>query len=798
MEQSIINQYEGQDKLKAYRMPHDNIDPAEKEKMAYYVAVLKYLFTLGVNGKLHTGFDTKKGCFRKYRELRSYAKGEVPVIKYKKELNGFDSKGNQREKSYMNISWRQDTGHVKTRDQMRGVYEKMDFEMIVKAVDPSSERKRNEEIAGMKIWLNKTFKQFTENMGVELQKPKQDFEDEESIDLYVKAGGLKLQTEIAMKKAIDCTLSESKWRVLKMQLMDDLIDLGIVMSKDYTDLSDNIPMIRYVDPEYAFIPYSKYLDFRDITMGAELRTMTIADIRNESKLTENELRKVAKCYGFSDAFNTVGQEKFKEGNGYYPYDHIKVDVLDGAWLSSDLEKYTEKTIERYGNMEYKKRDYNYQLQPEDAKAGMILHEKRIQYTYEGKWIVGTDFGFGYGRQDYQIKKGNTGYKKAILPFHVATTGTMSKIERMIPDVDTINICKFKRNNALASIPAPPGLVFNKTALENTELDGEIKTPIDLIHMFVEEGVLTIDTSDSHGNPIANINSLVTTVPVTVFEQFKVFSAQIAEARLNIQLTTGINDMADGSADSERMLKAQGEAKLEAANNAMQPEYAMMRETTENTLTSIMLRWQEVVREKPFSKEYMPINEADIDILTISEDISDVKFGLKVNIGSTYQERQMLLQRITAYADARSKAGTGGISEDARFMLERVIMTGNISLAQLLIGKAVKEQQKLDAQIRESNIRMTGEEQRASAKTTAQLKEREIILQAGVQMVVAHNQYILDANLEAVKADLKDGVLDNEALRQQMLSITEGIKPDIAQLTGILGGQQQQNPVQQTA
>jgi hypothetical protein len=793
MEQKTIDKYNGRDKIAKYAFPSDDINPEEKSQMQYYVACLQNLFTLGINGFLSGTFNAKNGCFEKYDELRNYAKGTVDVSRYKKELLGKDAKGNQREKSYMNISWKQDTGHVKTRDQMRGVYEKMDFEMIVKAVDPSSEMARKKEIAALKIWLDEEFNSFVNAIGVKVDKPKQSFEDTESIDIFVKSGGLKLKTEIALKKAIDCTLSESKWRVLKMQLMDDLIDLGIVMVKDYVDKSDNIPMLRYVNPKYTFVPKSQYLDYRDITKAAELRKMTIADVRNESDLSEAKLMMIAKEYGYNEPFNTTSHSAYKEANGCFPYDHITVDILDGAWLSSDIQKYTEKVIEKFGNLEYKKRDFNYTLPPAEAKKGKVLKENRFQYIYEAKWIVGTSFAFGYGRQDKQIRKGDAGYKKAILPYHVATTGTMSKVERMIPDVDTINICKFKRNNALAAIPAPPSLIFNKTALENTEIDGEIKTPIDLMNMFLEKGIMSLDTVDTHGNPIANIHSLVTSIPITVFEQFRIYSEQIREARLNIQLTTGINDMADGSADSERMLKAQGEAKLEAANNAMQPEYAMMRETMENVCASVALRWQEVVREKPTKKEFYPINESDIDILELYDDVSDIKFGIKITIGSTYQERQILVNKIHQYSLARATNGYGGLAEDAALMLERTVMSGNIPLAQLQLSKALKEQEKLDQAKKDNDIKANGEQQRMSAAAATDGRIKEILATTASTMTIAHNQFIYDANLEAVKADLKDGSLENEALRQQVLSIANGIAPDVANLSKLINPNTQQQP-----
>lgn len=577
-----------------------------------------------------------------------------------------------------------------------------------------------------------------------------------------------------MKKAINATMSESKWRVLKMMLMNDMIDLGLCFYKTYIDKSINMPLVRYVDPEYLIIPCSKHLDFRDVTMAAEIREMTISDIRNESDLTESQLMQIAKRYGYTNAFAWVEHQRFYTENGYYPYDHVKVVVLDGSWLTSDIKKFKSKKIEKYGTLSYKEKPFDYELRDDDKKQGAELEIKRTQYEYEGKWIVGTDFAFGYGRSDLQIRKGNSGYRKGVLSYGGVTTGVASKVERMIPDIDVINIATFKRRNAIAAIPAPPGLIFNKTSLENTEIDGQVKTPIDLYNMLLEKGILSIDTSDSHGNPISNIHSIVAPIPSVAFEQFRIYTEVIAEHRRNIQINTGLNDMADGSVDAERMLKIQGEAKLEAANNAMQPEYAMMRELMQNAYSSIMLKWQNLAQSGKLRVEYSPLNEDDVDILELSEDISDVKFGLKVSIGTTYQEKQMLLNSIMRLTESRKVNGGGGISEDAYLALYRVIQAGNIPLAQLMIAKAIKEQEKADSERKKMEVDYTIKQNEQAAIVAEQERRKTAILEIAGKSSLSWQEHLQSVELETVKADLKDGVLDNEAQRRQMDIITGGI------------------------
>lgn len=796
----FVDKYKGAKSLATNRLPDDDINPEKKKDMSYCVAVMKYLFTLGCNDMLLRG-GALSGILgnSKYRELRSYAKGEVDVTKYKAELLGKDSNNNQRKKSYYNISWRQDTGHVKTRDIIVGGYDKMDYEILVNATDAGSQDKRAKEVAGLKIWQNKIFKNFIGSLGVNLSGDKgEGFDNEGDIDMYVKAGGVKLQEEIKMKKALNITMSESKWRVLKMQLMNDVIDLGISWVKSYIDYSINVPCLRYVDPEYLLVPCSKYLDFRDITMAGELREMTIADIRNESELTETQLMSIAKLYGFERPFASVEHKEFYGNNGFYPYDHVKVIVLDGCWLTSDVCKYKSKFIEKYGSLSYTKKDFDYELRNDDKNKGAKLDIKRTQYEYEGKWIVGSEIAFGCGMSDLQIKKGNSGYKKAILSYSGATTGVISKVERMIPDVDMINLLTFKRRNAIAAIPAPPALIFNKTAFENTEIDGEVKTPIDLYNMLLEKGILTLDTEDSHGNNIANIHSIVAPIPSIAFEQFKIYSEGINEHRRNIQINTGINDLVDGSTSAERMLKIQGEAKIEASNNAMQPEYSIMQDIIESAYSTSMLKWQELARGGKLRLEYSPLDEDDVDILELNKDISEVKFGLRVTLGSTDSEKQMLLQNILTLSQIRkTNGGVGGITEDVYIGLYRVIKSGNIPKAQVLIAKAIKEQEALDAERKRKDVEYASMQNQQAAVVAEQEKRKTLQVEFASKSALSYQDFIQKANIEAIKADLEDGVLDNALQREMLAKINEGIKDSFSQFSqyGLNFGQQQQ-PMQQ--
>lgn len=788
--ENFVNEYK-KAKDGEYSFPSHDIDPEKKKEMDYYVKVCQHLFYLGATGQLYTnGLVTGRS---KYGNLRLYSKGQINTDKYKPLLLGKDEQGNARQKSFINISWRPDNGYLKTLDQIEGAYEKMDYDIEVSAIDPSSDYERKQRVAKMKVEADVGFKQLVAETGVSLPEGEDpQFDSEQDIDLYVKAGGLKLKTEIAMQKAINATRQESKFRVLKQMCARDLRDLAFACIKDYVDYSTSCAMLRYADPDYLLIPRSKYPDFRDITIAGELRCMTIAELRNETHLTEEQLRTVAKNYGWSGQLpNDVYYGRMTGYVDGLPYDNIMTWVLDASWLSSDLEVYTEKIIEKYGVLQYKKKDYGFKPTSKDEKKGLKANEIRTQYCYKAKWILGTDICFEFGKDYYQIRKGKDGNRKAVLPYHVVTTGTMSKLERMIGDIDDINILTYKRRNAVAAIPAPPGIIVNKSALENVEFDGSIKSPQYLMNMLLEKGIMAVDTVDEFGRTTQSINNVVTSYSTAIFEQFRIFSEQIDEKRRNIQISTGMNDVVDGTSDNQRRLQVEGEAKLEAYNNAMQTEYACMRELIQNAFNNVMLRWQEIVKSEDVELEYVPLDDEAIENIKLTADLSKPKFGLKVNIASTYQERQMLLQEIMQMKAQRQQTGSGGISEDTYIMLYRTIKAGNIPLAQVMLAKARKDQQKEDMQRSMQLQQQNAQVQMQSGVTMEQEKRKTMFAEYAAKMVLEHSKNEGAIRLEIVKADLQDGQLNDEFLRRVTEPIIAGNLSQIQTLQSLIMGDQQQ-------
>jgi hypothetical protein len=125
------------------------------------------------------------------------------------------------------------------------------------------------------------------------------------------------------------------------------------------------------------------------------------------------------------------------------------------------------------------------------------------------------------------------------------------------------------------------------------------------------------------------------------------------------------------------------------------------------------------------------------------------------------------------------------------MLYRTIKAGNIPLAQVMLAKARKEQQKEDMQRSMQLQQQNAQVQMQSGVTMEQEKRKTMFAEYGAKMILEHAKNEGAIRLEVVKADLKDGQLDDEFLRRVAEPIIAGNMSQIQTLQTLIMGEPQQ-------
>lgn len=750
----------------SFQFPDDGLKKDIKNNPSWYKAVGDAMMSQYFNNSCVVPYlwGTKS---RSISELRCYARGEQDVNKYKPLLcHNLNQDGG---KAYLNISWSAVRSIPLFRNVIKGLALKTSYQISVDALDPSSLAEKQLEKAYWLLQTDPTWKEFSKEMASRgVKVPKSNFQSEQQVNLWAKAGGLKLATEIAMKVALEASLYLSKFEdSVKVQLIDDLIDIGMCWTRDYVESGTKYVKARYVDPEYYIGRFSQFLDHHNCDYGAELRLMTIGEIRAEAGLKESVLFQIARRWqtDFGNSmsrfagygmFNSAYADRYKTEYGCTVIDDFKVPVLDAVYVSSDVDYYTKVIREGSGNLIYNEVGQDYKLDEREKRKGKSLEGKTTENIYKFKYILGSDFVFDYGEDTDIAHDGPDGHKRAVLPYHGYKLGTSSIVDLLVPIEDDMCLTTYKWRNAKARMIPPPGLVIEKGVLENITVGGVKMTPKQATAMGMETGYMMIQSLTDHGKPGLGANSSpVTPMPNTALEHFNVYASDMASLWAQAHKITGINDLTAASQPDERQGKGVMQMSVQLSNNVIAPLFKGYEVVFEQTMRSCGLRWQNVLRNGDVNGYYRAIGSSNLEAFRLTKNVSFMDFGLIIESMPSEQEIEALLAEIGALKSQNLATGSGGISPESYLLIYREIKRGNIDLAMLMLTNAVQEQKMQDQQFALQREEMNGVIQQKSLQANitgqqAQLeqqwgyKQQELLLQAQIdkESDARKNEYAL--------------------------------------------------------
>ena len=193
----------------------------------FYLAMGKYIWSQYVGNNTSIGYGGHSAVTGKsFRQLRDYGLGSQDPLKYLELLDDCDP---LTKEGFMNLNIDIVQILPKFRDIVKGKLMGIDFEVNTQALDEMSSKARLNKANKMKLLTNPVIKQFMDQYGhapSEVELPEY-IKTSEDLDIYIKMGGVRLDYEMAMVDAIECTKYESRWPTLKDMIIEDIIDLGI-------------------------------------------------------------------------------------------------------------------------------------------------------------------------------------------------------------------------------------------------------------------------------------------------------------------------------------------------------------------------------------------------------------------------------------------------------------------------------------------------------------------------------------------------------------------------------------------
>ena len=742
----IIGDYQKKD----YPFPNRDVSATEKSKPEYVLSVGQNLYSKHVRNK--TGSTHAYSEF--FCELRDYGRGMQSTDKYKNFLGGISSDSSNtsdvdgswtrnktsERKGWMNVLWDILSPAPKIRNMIHGIFDDIDFDVMVDAIDADSGAEAEEEKwrlwATTRTFIRGALDQMKQSAGLPVTTPDFIPESLDELEMYEKAGGFKQAYAMALEKLIRHTDDVSDWGNIKRKLIDDIIDLGICASKaDYNDDESKVKW-RYVDPADLVIQYSKYEDFNDAEYAGEFKDVTISELRRslyKEGYSEKDIEKIAEdfCgYGDNPHSNDWGDFSGRHDNGGYRYDDFRANVFVYEWIDHTPEKKI-----RYTNKYGKVRWLDYEGKKPGNREEIVTTGKKT--LFQGNWIVGTEIVYDYGAVHYQPRP---------VPRKVELTYKAFKIEGkslmaiLLPILDNIQIGWLKYQNALNTI-FEEGYAVDFRLLQNIS-DGSKKfSAAEAVKMWKETGILPYMST-----PVGQYYRGGAVVPAHKLPGGMGESLNQAIMRLNTQMKliedmTGLSPVSLGGTPNPDAPVGTTERSIESTHNALKPMIRSVFYVKSNLGKITGIRIQQLLKYDDLAREQYTkvVGDQDVQSVILARD-SGAEYGFNMEARPTQQEKMNLL-RAAEIAMAPGRDGVPGIEyADYSYIVERLMGGGNLKEMRLYLVQARKKAKKEAFAQQQAMVQQQGQQNQQLKLLDAQKEEKTKQMDIQGEMMLDNNKH----------------------------------------------------------
>lgn len=739
-------------------LPPDSTPVLEKNSdPEYSLAWLQYMYWMYHNDRVAI---TSK---RQYEiiELRKYAEGRQDWEQYKKrftkssaankripitpvlsdtgsDLDGSDDGGgkyidtvNQSRSHFMAVDFQKIFSPApKYMNALTGMFLQTNHDISVNALDTVSVNSKMEK--KWKLWVKgKTKSSFDQ---VKLIMGIQDPDENESmipntiqeLELYTSLANNKLRYEVGMEEALIHTESISDQEEIKNQLIRDLAIGNCMFLKDEIDPVDMKVKSSYLDPTDVIIEYSSKNDFQNSRFGGNIMYYTVSQLMGifpdkDEEYWKSFAGRFSGEYG-NPILSSLAHLDDNENPDFYDF---RIPVIYGAWKTKDN---VEKNIRVEINKD--------KVRQGELKKGKIVEDndryyktvtkpiKTIDAIYEGKWVVGTELVFEFGRMNEDTGK---------LPVHGYILKGNSLVEQMIPSLDQIQMTYLRLQNAIAKSP-PPGLMIDISGMKGFKMGNAKWSPLDLIRLYTQTGNMLYDGSLRHGsmpNDKVDSRKFIDSLSGGLGNAINEYLISFEMAFNHLAELTGLSrESFAGNVDQNKTATA---TRLTAAGttNTLQPIYNGYIKARTSFLNSAANRIQILCmnhKNIPENKGYIPvIGEAAVKSIALFARRSPASMGVEIKPAPTQEEKGEIRRQVM---EAQAQ---GLIPPEIAMFITVDLMRGNsLNKIQAFLAFKMEDGRRKAQKIAEEN----------------QLRDRE------TQVVVAQSKTQGDMEYETMKSKLK--------------------------------------------
>lgn len=730
-----------------------NPSPELKEK-AYYLGKAEYYFGLYARGRGTVGYDSHD----KFEVFRSYGRGDQSKSKYYEWaandiLSNLDDGGGSgtsgiplstdgvwnsgygintsgSREGWVNVMWDIMSPMQKIKKAIKGKLSDVDYSIYVDLVDEESikEQRKKKNKAKLQAEHAEFERAFKQNAGIPYKEPSLMPMDDSELDYMEEDGLFKSDLAIPFEKLLEHSFTISKWNTrLKDMLIDDLIDLGIAVTKDYINPVTQMWESKYVNPgQYIgqYTPQNQY-DYTEYAGHWELRTL--AELVPYG-LDKEKLKAVAfnyrdyyastpsRLYGTTDGRNVTGT-----------LDNYLIPVIELQFLDSDIKKYKKRNLRRGDGFALEKVDATYSPNANEKKkikqGYLSINQVSIQKTYKVSWIPGTDIIFDYGEVNFMNRPQKS---EATTDYHVYQIPGQSITEQSIPILDQIQLSWLSYQNAVAT-SFEDITAIDVGMINNIKSGKRNMNPLEIMSFARKTGVLPFMQSYSgayKGGAVSPIHN----IPGGMGQRLNEFVAKMETFLSLLENITGVSQVAVGSQPDPKAPVGTTELAVQGTNTVLRPVVdgvLRMKELISPSLTQ---------RIQLYLKEYKPARKVYGKVIG-NDDIQKVvdAYGNGVELGFEYvakpdqYEKSVYLNFLEVAAQNGRDNAKDGISIDSQTKAIQML-NGGENLKELwkyLRGEVRRYNKKRNQEAAENaqqQAQLTQQAAQAKAQGDAQLQQ----------------------------------------------------------------------------
>jgi acyl-CoA hydrolase len=717
------------DKSNDYGFPSHFL-PLEKKNKTWHLQYMKAFHREFTSGNAMI----LRWAYQDYQKWRLYARGKQPIDQYK-ELLGVVKRHGKKDQSWRNLDWNILPVFPRFKTVIKNRLLKIPKDIILTAIDQVSstkERKRKSEI--MEYITNKEFLNSLPPIdGHSVQSPFEPGEviphNSNEVDLYVDMYP-KNKYIMHMKDQIELSFLLSDWKELEVQLMDDIIDLGLAATRTFMDNLGRI-RIKKRNPEQTITNTCTKVDFSDMIRVGEYTIITISELRQsvpKNTFSTQDYANIANAATKKNYYTAMGADSYFLTHNRYPWDHERITVLEAEFFSASDVAYVVAPNKK-GKKTVTKKDNPYWLDKQGIGDEQYLeyYKKKgedrelirdtVNMVHQAYWIVDTNYIYNYGPQHDMIRSVRSLFD-CELGTAMYTLDFDSIVRQCEPILDNIQINWLNYQHALAQIK-PSGLAIERRALQAVTVGNKKLSIQDIIQMYAETGSMIYVGTDQNGRPY----------PFKPLEKIMGDTPEAAQGFLNLivqqidllRSILGLNEITDSSTPDPKTGKSLAQMVEGNTNNALGNIWHAYINLYEKTARKVCL----LVPDAQTLGRNPGVEEAlgDRRDMVVNKDMNLLDFGIKVDAGIDTEMRQRLFQHL----NANLKASGGVLQPQDAFLIEN---ENNLQRAYLLLEQKIRQRQneQQQAEIQKMNAQAQGNVQAAQQAEEEKRKTMQLDLE----------------------------------------------------------------------